>query len=657
MPDTARLYALTSTVTHPFLTGEEGPSLLIHDPGLAMRWYLTHEQEDNYTVTVQASDDAGRTWQALPVHDLLAAAEHALAADSHAGLLRDTLTDMAADWLDGRIRFTPSEDPTLWRPDPPEPDAWRRGGQAWALSMNTLPPDTLLARLTAHYTDPQPEGPGLLRAAAAETLAALALAESPATARPDDLLRALALLERLTYASELTQIRAPAERAQSALVQALTDRVEPVATTVAAHPDPYHPVHETARAYLHQLARTGAHPDSEPAALALARARDALAAAAAAPDPRSTAAATAAQSEPPAPLPGFPLQYTDLHAAAAWRVLSPMARRDAETAMDDLVRAELQVLQAAEAAAVWNDDRRPADPVQAGAPHHPSPLQHQAQAARRAEDHARDNRRFFQDRLTGLDASHALMMHAAVLHDSEQAAATARHRAVVDAAEATLPPASAPRTASDYQAEHDNFMAHVTAAEEGIDHVLAAQRQTTRDALQRLFPRSGHAQGMYTLRTRLIDRSRLGLDDYHRAHQQIGNTWRALQDLEADFTSRHTPFGRPPVTEDDITRARDRHRYAEQYFADLQESRRTTLTALKALDTVTDLAPTPPGSATARAARITQQSRERAQTAQALATPLPNRSGTTSGPAGGNGLSQRQDQSHGHQEAAGRRPR
>lgn len=233
------------------------------------------------------------------------------------------------------------------------------------------------------------------------------------------------------------------------------------------------------------------------------------------------------------------------------------------------------------------------------------------------EDHARDHRRSCRDQLDTLDARHALLMHAAVLHDAEQAATTARHHAVLAASEATLHPANTPRTAADYLAEHDAFMAHVTAAEDRIDHVLQTQRQMTRDALQRLLPRSGRARALPELRTQLLERSWLGLDDYHRAHQQIHVTAHALREAEAAFSSGPTPFGRPAVTEEDVTRARDRHRHARQYFSDLRESRRATLLALNALDAVAGLAPTLPGPMAERAARIAAQSRRRAQAAPA----------------------------------------
>ncbi|PWJ02378.1 hypothetical protein DKG34_38860 [Streptomyces sp. NWU49] len=100
-------------------------------------------------------------------------------------------------------------------------------------------------------------------------------------------------------------------------------------------------------------------------------------------------------------------------------------------------------------------------------------------------------------------------------------------------------------------------------------------------------------------------------------HDQVHVSAHALREAEAAFSSGPTSFGRPAVTEEDLTRARDRHRHARQYFSDLQESRRATLLALNALDMVAGLAPTPPGPMAERAARIAAQSRRRAQLAPA----------------------------------------
>ncbi|MFI8194513.1 hypothetical protein ACIF8T_38350 [Streptomyces sp. NPDC085946] len=567
MPDTARLYALTSTITHPFITGEEGPALLIHDPALAMRWYLAHEQEDNLAVTVQAGDDGGRTWRPLPVHDLLTDTEHALAADDQAALLREALTGLAATWLDRRIRLLPAAGPrsaARRRPDPHRPHSGGRPGHR--------PRRRVAARAR--------------------------------------------LLERLTYSSELGQLRDRADHAQQQLLQALTGRVLLTATAVAVHPDPRHPVYEAAHAYMRQLASAGTRSHPQPVAQALARAGQTLTDAVAAlnPDPgpgSGPVPATAVEGEQPTPLPGFPVHFTDLQAAAAWRALSPLARRDAEMAMEDLVRADAQIFKAAAAIAAW-DMGRPCDLAQAAAFDRLSPIEQRRrrQSVYNGEDRALGGRRYIRDRLDDLAVRHALLLHAAVLHDAEQAAMTAKHRAVLTTSTATLPPADTPRTTGESLAEHDAFMAHLTAAENRIDQVLQTQRQMTRDALHRLFPRSGHALGMHELRTRLLDRSRLGLDDHTRAHQQICTTAR---DLQAYFRRGHTQFGQLTVTEQDLSQARDRHHYAEQYFGDLQESRRGTLLALKALDTVAGLEPTPPGTAAERAARIAAQSRQRAR--------------------------------------------
>lgn len=66
--------------------------------------------------------------------------------------------------------------------------------------------------------------------------------------------------------------------------------------------------------------------------------------------------------------------------------------------------------------------------------------------------------------------------------------------------------------------------------------------------------------------------------------------------MEVGFKSGQTPPGRPEVSEEDLTKARDHHGCAEQYFGDLRESRRATLFAIKALDTVAGLEPTPPAT-------------------------------------------------------------
>ncbi|MFE2102835.1 hypothetical protein, partial [Streptomyces sp. NPDC059468] len=340
MPHTGRLYILSSTYTHPWMTGEAGPSFLIHDPALAMRWYLTHEQEDNLSVAVQASDDNGATWQPLPAHALHADTERALAAPDrlrhadHTARLQEALAAEAATWLDRRIRFVPGDDPRPWWPDTPALAAWQLGGRTWALAMGTVPGEAVLTHLAAHYSDPQPEGADRLREAARETLTALALAEAPDKGLVPELLEAAVLLDRLSFHSEISQLGDRLDEAQHRLLGHLATRLPETASAVARHPDPQHPVHQAARTYLLQLARLAPHPEAEHL---LAGTRDALTDAAAAPsaipaDPPATA-------PPPPAIPGFPRQFTDLQAAAAWRVISPVARREADLAMNNLVWA------------------------------------------------------------------------------------------------------------------------------------------------------------------------------------------------------------------------------------------------------------------------------------------------------------------------------
>lgn len=120
VPDSDRLYALSSTDNNPFRPSESGRGLLINDAVVAMRWYVTSEREENLDVTAHASDDDGATWRPLPVRELLADAERALATaqqapDPQAGpraqALHDALAAEAADWLDHRLRYVQPDDP------------------------------------------------------------------------------------------------------------------------------------------------------------------------------------------------------------------------------------------------------------------------------------------------------------------------------------------------------------------------------------------------------------------------------------------------------------------------------------------------------------------------------------------------------------------
>ncbi|MFE8940972.1 hypothetical protein ACFYNX_26245 [Streptomyces sp. NPDC007872] len=199
MPDTSRLYALTSITTNPWWPGEPGPSFLINDPVMAARWYLANEQEENLAVTARISTDNGATWQDLPPRDLWA---HALkhldttgqspdeTARQAAAALRGRLEAEAARWLDGRIRFVEPDAPSPYRPPTPTLFAWQRGGEIWALALGTVPPDPVLTHLAAQYADPQPEAPDMARTAAREALDTLATAHVPAQADVPELLQA-----------------------------------------------------------------------------------------------------------------------------------------------------------------------------------------------------------------------------------------------------------------------------------------------------------------------------------------------------------------------------------------------------------------------------------------------------------------------------------
>ncbi|MER6434194.1 hypothetical protein ABT272_41960, partial [Streptomyces sp900105245] len=241
MPDTDRLYALSSTYNHPWLSDVGGPGLLINDPVMAMRWYLTTEREENLAVTGHVSDDHGATWRPLLPRELMADAERALAAMADdggpqarqsAGILRDALAAEAADWLDHRLRYVQPDDPTPYRPDEPSPESWRRGGHIWALALGTRPDEDVLRHLTARFTAPQREGATLLRTGAAEMLAALALAEAPAHGEAAQLLAALGLLNRMAFGFETGQLDTLAEDAQRSILDHLVT-VHPATAPVA----------------------------------------------------------------------------------------------------------------------------------------------------------------------------------------------------------------------------------------------------------------------------------------------------------------------------------------------------------------------------------------------------------------------------------------
>ncbi|MER6279685.1 hypothetical protein ABT202_25910 [Streptomyces sp900105245] len=419
MPDTDRLYALSSTYNHPWLSDVGGPGLLINDPVMAMRWYLTTEREENLAVTGHVSDDHGATWRPLLPRELMADAERALAAMADdggpqarqsAGILRDALAAEAADWLDHRLRYVQPDDPTPYRPDEPSPESWRRGGHIWALALGTRPDEQVLRHLTARFTTPQTEGATLLRTGAAEMLDALALAEAPAHGESAQLLAALGLLNRMAFGFETGQLDTLAEDAQRSILDHLVT-VHPATAPVAeAHPEPGHGANMAARACLRRLSLIG--PAGEPRLLDDAAAALAEVVTAAEQQPGRTPAPSATAGQAPA-IPGYPKRLEgDLQAAAQWRLISPAARRAAEQTMDRLICATTVLAEATAAA----DVHQPFSPQQ---------------------DAALLSRGSLHQNLEELTARHALLMHAGVLADAEAAAEPAKHAAVVAAAQAT----------------------------------------------------------------------------------------------------------------------------------------------------------------------------------------------------------------------------
>ncbi|MFD6335093.1 hypothetical protein ACFWGI_36715 [Streptomyces niveus] len=605
MPDTDRLYALSSTHNHPWLSDTPGPALLIHDAIVAMRWYLTHEREETLAVAAHVSDDDGATWRDLPPGELLPDAERALVEqaqkprpdDRHAApVLRDALAAEAADWLDHRIRYVQPDDPSHYRPPTPAPSSWRRGGQIWALALGTIPHEQVLDRLKAQYTDPQPEGPQWARTGARDTLEALVVADDPTGAGIGELLGALRHLHPLTFGIELGQLSARAEEAQHRLLDHLVTRHPRTAPVAGAHPDPQHPAQQAARAYLHRLSHITASGEEGLLNDAAEAFTEALAAAEAARPPATEGPATGSPETPA--IPGYPKHLAgDLQAAAQWRLISPAARRAADRTMISLAHVATNLTQA----------RADAAPRRFGP----------------RENQTMDLYTDLGQELGQLDARHALLMHAHVLAEAEAAGVVAGHHAIVAAAQEDEK-APRPRTGAELAAGHEKFMAQVNAAQDRIAHTLGAQRQVVRDALHRLFPQIGSSTGLNRLRAQLIDNSGLGFDAYNRAWRAVSDTARTLGRLESGYRSRTAEFGRPPVTAEQVEHARTAAREADAYFTELRSSRLLTLTAIRSLDGVAGLEPSFPDPVAARAARVMAQSRQRTQ----QAAPARPRSGT-----------------------------
>ncbi|KUN14576.1 hypothetical protein AQJ11_44455 [Streptomyces corchorusii] len=314
MSDTDRLYALSSTYTHPGLSDVDGPGLLINDAIVAMRWYLNHEREENLAVA-EVSEDGGVTWRAITpasctrTPDALLPSGRRRRGRSGAALLREALAAEAAEWLDHRIRYVQPDDPVQHRPRTPGLASWRRGGQIWALALDTVPDEQVLTHLAGHYADSQPEGPERARTGALDTLNALVLADDPADADIPELLRTLRHVNRLTFGFEIGQLKARAEQAQHKILNQLISRHPQTAAVARAHPDPQHPAQRAARTYLHRLSLIGADGEERllaDAARDFTEALEALQAAEAARPPAT--AAPDADTPGPEPIPGYPRQ-------------------------------------------------------------------------------------------------------------------------------------------------------------------------------------------------------------------------------------------------------------------------------------------------------------------------------------------------------------
>ncbi|MFE8940971.1 hypothetical protein ACFYNX_26240 [Streptomyces sp. NPDC007872] len=404
-------------------------------------------------------------------------------------------------------------------------------------------------------------------------------------------------MELLTFSAG--QLRDLLLLAQNRMLDQLAARLPETADVVAAHPDPQHPVRQAAATYLHRFARLGRAPD--PADRSIREARDQMDAALTA---SATDAKAAVPDNPPPALPDHPRLMADVEAAAAWRTRSPAARHDAERYMEDLVRAHTNLAVAQAAAA--QPSARPRNPDEAT---------------------EADRRDYFEQRLKELNNRHSVLMHGSVLAEAETAATQARHQAVVDAAQATLP--RTPRTtAAETEADHEAFTTHITAAEKRIDQALDEQRQHARNALARHFPTAVADRGLHHLRTQLMDRAGLGLDSYRQAHQAVTDASRTVYDLKSRLASGRTGFGKSPVTAEQVTEATAHYTAAEQRFGDISVSQARTLEALNALGRVAALAPTGPEGRAALIAQITAQSRERALPTPAEPRPAANQACT-----------------------------
>ncbi|MEW2161086.1 hypothetical protein AB0950_38615 [Streptomyces sp. NPDC007189] len=121
----------------------------------------------------------------------------------------------------------------------------------------------------------------------------------------------------------------------------------------------------------------------------------------------------------------------------------------------------------------------------------------------------------------------------------------------------------------------DAFDTQLQAVRERIDHVLAEQPQSTRDALHRLLPRTVGRRAMARLRTQLVDNSGLGRNAELRAIRALFTANAGFENLKARFTNGTPQPGRPPVTENEVHQARGRLKQAERELAELPSTAST----------------------------------------------------------------------------------
>ncbi|MET8682199.1 hypothetical protein ABZW18_32660 [Streptomyces sp. NPDC004647] len=494
--------------------------------------------------------------------------------------LRTALLADTAEWLDARMRHLESDDPTAYWAEQPSLNSWQRGGHIWATTLRTVPDAALLGHLAARYSDPQPEGPALLRAAATDALGALAIAADPASTEMSELGRAWRMLDRLTFTTGADQVIQPARSARDALLDHLLSRHRhpETATVLATPPDAHgeHPAREAARAYLTRLNRIGPAVDADLLNDIRADFDDTLRELDDAQPPRD-APAPAPAAPVVGAVPGFPVQLgSDLQAAAAWRAKVPTARHEAEKTQGALTRA--------------------ADALTEITAHH-APEQPLPLPQRQSRDRIMDQCNDLRSTLTNLDAQHAALTYLSVLADAEHAAESALALVITTEHEKRARPTAGRYT----REENDAWGAALEAGERAITDIVSAQRRLTRDALHRLFPRQAGPDGGRALRRQMIDNAGLGGEEFQRVYDRIPIARRHLDQLQRSYNSPHVEFGKAPVTAAQVDQAREHLKHTEHRFENLRRDRPATLRAVRLLEAVMELKPTPTGGLAALA--------------------------------------------------------